>query len=274
MGNFNRMKNLLPILLLYLAGQSTYAQEFIESRTVLNTYNNGQTMREYVKYQNKDTLVEFIYFKNGQVNSKRQVLDSQRNGWSYIFNEKGVLIFRENYKNGELCDDFYCFYPNGRISRIEKYRNNHLIDTATYFNEDGLVLRTIAYLSPCEFASPDCDLFVTIFENDSKVYGYNVYKGLKSETHIIYNQSAYAKLMAHESQIPLHVQGETIFRNNCGMCHKLDKPIVGPALSCITETTSKDDLIKIIGGDNGHNRKILTEKEIDALIEYIKTNCP
>ena len=257
-----------------MIGFVTSAQESIEKRTVLNRYDNGQTMREHVKYQNNDTLVEFIYFENGQVNSKRQVIDSQRNGWSYIFNEKGELIFRENYKNGELCDDFYCFYPNGQISRIEKYRNNNLIDTATHFNEDGHVLRTVAYLSPCEFGSQDCDQFVTIFENDSKVYGYNVYKGLKSETHIIYNQSAYAKLMANENQIPLHVQGETIFRNNCGMCHKLDKPIVGPALSCITETTSKDEMTKIIGGNNGHYRRILTEKEIDALIEYIKTNCP
>ena len=55
----------------------------------MNKYDNGQTILEHVKYQDNDTLVEFVYFENGQINYKRQVVNNQRNGWSYTYNEKG-----------------------------------------------------------------------------------------------------------------------------------------------------------------------------------------
>lgn len=49
-------------------------------------------MREHVKYQNNDILVEFIYFEYGQINFKRQIVDNQRNGWSFIYTKKGELV--------------------------------------------------------------------------------------------------------------------------------------------------------------------------------------
>jgi hypothetical protein len=274
MGNLKNMKYYILIPIICLISQVSCAQEKIDKRTVLNKYDNGQTMREHIKYQNNDTLVEFVYFENGQINYKRQVVNNQRNGWSYTYNEKGELIFQENYLNNKLSDDFYCYYPSGQISRIEHYKNNKNIDTTTYFDEDGQVIRTIAFLSPCEFGSRECNQFVTIFENDSKVYGFRVEQGIKSKNHEIYNQAVYDKLMAQEKQIPLHEKGKMIFQNNCGMCHKLDKPLIGPALSCITNTKSTEDLKKLIGGENGHPTSKLTEEEINALIEYINKNCP
>lgn len=274
MGNLKNMKYHILIPIICLLSHVSWAQEKIEKRTVLNQYDNGQTMREHVKYQDNDTLVEFVYFENGQINYKRQVMNNQRNGWSYIYNEKGELIFHENYLNNELTDNFYCYYPSGQISRVEHYRNNNNVDTTTYFNEDGQVIKTIAFISPCEFGSRECNQFVTIFENGSKVYSYKVDKGLKSEDHEIYNQPVYEKLIAKENQIPLHEKGKKIFQNNCGMCHKLDKPFIGPALSCITRTKNIDELTKIVGGQNGHPTSKLTEEEINALIEYINKNCP
>ena len=274
MDNLKIMKNYILILISYLIVQVSWAQEKIEKRSVLNKYDNGQTMRERVKYQNNDTLVEFVYFENGQINFKRQVVNNQRNGWSYTYNEKGVLIFQENYLNNELSDVFYCYYPSGQISRIEHYKNNKNIDTTTYFEKDGQVIRTIAFLSPCEFGSRECNQFVTIFENGSKIYGFKVEQGITYENHEIYNQAIDDKLMAQEKQIPLHEKGKMIFQNNCGMCHKLDKPLIGPALSCITKTKNIDELTKIVGGQNGHPTSKLTEEEVNALIEYINKNCP
>lgn len=257
-----------------MIGQVAFAQEKIEKKTALNKYDNGQTKREHVKYHNNDTLVEFIYFENGKVNFKRQILNNQKNGWSYTYNEKGDIIFRENYLNGNLSGELKCYYPSGQISRIEYFKDNKHIDTTTYFDESGQVIKTIAFLSPCEFGSRECNQFVTVFKNGSKVYAFNVDKGIKSENHEIYNRSDYNELMAQTNKIPLHEKGKTIFQNNCGMCHRLDKPIIGPALNCITKTKNKDDLTKIVEGESGHPTSKLTEKEINALIEYINNNCP
>ena len=268
------MKYHILILITCLISQATFAQDKIEERTVLNKYDNGQTMREHIKYQGNDTLVEFVYFENGQINNKRQVINNQRNGWSYTYNEKGELIFHEHYLNNELTDDFYCYYPSGQLSRVEHYRNNTKIDTSTYFGEDGQVIKTVVFLSPCELGSRECNQFVTIFENGSKVYGYKLSKGLESENHEIYDQAVYDKLMAKENQIPLHEKGKVIFQSNCGMCHRLDKPLIGPALSCLTRTKTKDDLKQIVGGKNGHPVSKLTEEEINALMAYINKNCP
>lgn len=268
------MKDILLILISNLIGQVVFAQERIESRQVLDSYENGQTHREQVKYYDNDTVVELTYFEDGQLNIKRQILHKQRNGWSYTYNENGELIFHENYVNNNLSGEVKCFYPNGKTSRVESFRENKLIDTSTYFNENSQIIKTVIYTSPCEFGSRECNKVVTIYDEASKIYAYQVNDGIKSENHIIYNQNAYDQLMELANKIPIHEQGKTIFINNCGMCHGLDKPLIGPSLNCITKTKSKTELTKLIGGKNRHPISKLTEKEIQALIEFLKKNCP
>ena len=163
------MKNHILLLISFLIGQVSCTQDRVVERTVLNKYDNGQTMRERVKYLENDTLVEFVYFKNGQIDYKRQILNNRKNGWSYIYNEKGELIFFENYQNDKLSGEFKCFFPSGNISRIEHYDNNRNFDTTTYFNENEEVIKTVEYLTPCEFGSRTCKQFVTILKNGSKV---------------------------------------------------------------------------------------------------------
>ena len=80
--------------------------------------------------------------------------------------------------------------------------------------------------------------------------------------------------MVQENRTPLSEKGKTVFQNNCGMCHKLDKPFIGPALSCITNSKGETDFKAIIGGENGHPMSKLSEQEIKALIEFIQKNCP
>lgn len=261
------------LIITVLTGQISFAQENVVYRITLDKYDNGQILREHIKYHNKDTVVELIYFQNGQLKDKRQLLNNQRTGWSYSYNEKGELIFQNNYLNGNLTGVFKTFYPTGQISIIAYYKNNKKIDTTTYYNENGQVIKKVAFLLPCEFGSPECNQSVVIYENDSKIYSYEVVNGMKSENHTVYDQTVYQKIKAHEDKKPLHEKGKMIFQSNCGMCHKLDKPIIGPALNCITKTKKKDELTKIIVGKQGHPISKLTDKEIEALIEYINKNC-
>ena len=274
------MKNLKKIIkftlltLIVLLGQLSCTQDRVENRDTLNKYSNGQLMREHVKYKDNDTIVEFIYFQNGQLNYKRQLLNNQRTGWSYTYNKKGELLFQENYLNGNLTGDFKSFYPTGQISRIEHYQENRNIDTTTYYNKNGQVTKKVTFLAPCDFGSCECNQLVIVYENGSRIYSYEVNNGLKSDNYTVYDQAVYQRLMAKNNQVPLYDNGKSIFRNNCGMCHKVDKQLVGIALASFPRTMSEDELVEILGGSKGHPSTKITEKEADALIEYIDKNCP
>ena len=273
MSNLKKITIFTLLTLIVILGQLSCTQEKVENRTTLNKYNDGQLMREQVKYKDNDTIVEFIYFQNGQVNYKRQLLNNQRTGWSYTYNKKGELLFRENYLNGNLTGEFKAFYPTGQISIIEHYQENKNIDTTIYYNKNGQVTRKVAYLEPCEFGSCECNQLVVVYENGSRIYSYEVINGLKSENHTVYDQTVYMTLMAKNEEVPLYQEGRTIFRNNCGTCHKLDNQLVGLALNSFSKTIVEDELVQIIGGGKGHPTIKLTKNEAEELIEYINRNC-
>ena len=274
MGNLKKTTKFTLLTLIVLLGQLSCTQEKVENRNTLNTYTNGQLMREHVKYKDNDTIVEFIYFQNGKLNYKRQLLNNQRTGWSYTYNKKGDLQYRESYLNGNLTGEFTVFYPTGQISRIEHYQGNSNIDTTTYYSKNGQVTKKVVFLAPCEFGSCECDQLVVVYESGSKIYSFEVQNGLKSKDHEVYDQAVYLELIAKNGQEPLYEKGKSIFRNNCGMCHKIDNQLVGLGLSSFTKTMVADELVQIIGGGKGHPMIKLTEKEAEELIEYINRNCP
>lgn len=244
MGNLKKLTNFTLLTLIVLLGQSSCNQERVENRNTLNKYNNGQVMREHFKYKDNDTIVEFIYFQSGQLNYKRQLLNDKRTGWSYTYNKKGELVFRESYLNGHLAGDFKAFYPTGQISRIEYFKEDKNIDTTTYYDEYGYVTKNVAFLTPCDFGSCECNQSVVVYENGSKIYSYEVNHGLKSENHTVYDQLVYLRLMAEKEQVPLYNKGESLFLNNCGMCHKLDQQLVGLALNSFSKTINEDELVQ------------------------------
>jgi len=93
--------------------------------------------------------------------------------------------------------------------------------------------------------------------------------------------------------IPIIAQdGATLFKNNCGMCHKLGSRLVGPDLSNVTQRRSKEWLHKFIkssqsvvkSGDkdavalfNEFNQTVMpdqnvTDAQIDEILKYIEEN--
>ena len=273
MDNLQKLTKYILLALIVLSGQLSCSQERVEKKTTLKKYNDGQLMREQVKYKENDTIVEFIYYQNGQLNHKTQLLDNERTGWSYTYNKKGKLLFQENYLNGNLTGNFKAYYPTGQISRIEHYQENKNIDTTTYYNKNGQVTKKVVFIAPCDFGSCECTHLVIIYENGSRIYSYVVNNGLKSEIHTVYDQAAYQRLIAKNDQVPLYAKGKTIFQNNCGMCHKVDKQLVGIALSSFPRTMNEDELVEILGASKGHPSTKITEKEVEELMEYINRDC-
>ncbi|GIV27246.1 MAG: hypothetical protein KatS3mg027_1060 [Bacteroidia bacterium] len=86
--------------------------------------------------------------------------------------------------------------------------------------------------------------------------------------------------------------GATLFKNNCGMCHKLGSRLVGPDLTNVTQRRSKEWLHKFIkssqslvkSGDkdavaifNEFNQMVMpdqnvTDAQIDEILKYIEEN--
>ncbi len=262
------------LTLIVLLGQLSCTQERVEKRTTLNEYTNGQIMREHVTYKGNDTIVEFTYFQDGQLNRKRQLLNDQSTGWAYTYNKKGELLFQESYLDDELAGAFKAFYPSGQISRVEHYRGNMNIDTTTYYDRNGQVTKEVTYLKPCDFGSCECDQFVAVYENGSKVYSYEVRNGSELGNHTVYDQAAYLPLLAKDEQAPLYEEGRSIFRSDCGMCHKRGKQPAGVSLNSFSKTMKEDELIEIVAGRIGHPAIQLSEKEAEALVEYINKHCP
>lgn len=260
--------------MIILVTQLSCTQEKVESRTTLNKYTDGQIMREHVKYQGNDTTIEFMYFVNGKLNHKRQLLNDQRTGRSYTYNKKGELLFMESYLKGELAGDFKAFYPTGQISRIEHYQGNQNIDTTTYYDKNGQVTKQVAFLAPCDRSSCDCDQLVDVYENGSKIYSYEVHHGSASETPTVYDQAAYLGRMAGNDQVPLSEEGRSIFRSDCGMCHKRGKQPAGVALNSFPKTMNEDELVETVAGRAGHPAIRLSEKQAEALMAYLNNNCP
>ncbi len=157
------------LTLVVLLAQLSCTQERAESRTVLNKYASAQIVRQHVKYAGNDTVVEFRYYQNGQLNHKGQLLNDQRTGRAYTYNKKGELLFQENYLNGELSGEFKAFYPSGQISKVEHYRENRNVDTRRYYDRNGEVTKEVAYLTPCDLGSCKCDQFVIVYGNGRRV---------------------------------------------------------------------------------------------------------
>lgn len=215
----------ITLLLTFLLVQLSCTQQTIENKTTLDKYADGKILREQIKYQNNDTLVQLTYYKNGKLNYKIQLLNNQRVGSFYTYNN----------------------------------------------NEEQTM--KVVYRSPCDLSSCECDEVVTVYENGSKIYSYEVIKGLKSDNHTIYDQVNYQKLMAENNKVAESEKGKTLFHIHCGMCHKTENQLVGIALNSFSKTMNADELVEILGGNKGHPWTKTTRKEAEELISFINKSC-
>lgn len=267
------MKQFLIFSSIILLYQFSFAQNEVQKRDTLEVYENGEVMREHIKFLGKDTVVEKIYFQNGQLNYYTHLFGDKRNGTSFTYDENGKLIFEENYIQNKLSGAFKAFYPTGKISRTERYDFNRNVDTTFYYSEKGEIATAVVYRNPCEFGSNICNQIVTVYENGLKVYSYEVVMGLKSEKHTVFDNKVYQQVMTRLDAIPLIEKGKTVFKINCGMCHTLDHFLVAPPLRCFTKSKSGLELKELMDGANGHLVTKLSEEEFTALKEYLNKNC-
>ncbi len=264
------MRNLFLVVALILFNQVLLAQSKKEKTHVLDKYHGGQTMREHVSIQGNDTIIENVYFENGQLNFRYLLVDGQRNGKSLVYLENGDLVFEEHYSNGKLDGRLFCFYPDGSIQRIEYFKLGNHIDTSTFYNKSGMITSKVIYNTPCELGNSECDKTVMEFKNGDPVYSYEVVKGKKSESHTVLNQNLYNELIAAENITSKIEEGKALYKANCSMCHRVDKPMIGPALNQAIQNKDNMQLYEIIVNSGSHPSSKLSKEECEALMEFLK----
>ena len=110
---------------------------------------------------------------------------------------------------------------------------------------------------------------IFIYDNGVLVYSYEVFHGVSSTKHTIFNHSLYDEMM----DISMEEKGEGAFIVNCSPCHRINGMLVGPGLKCATSKYKDVEIINMAMGDNGHHPVRINEKEADAIIAYLKSTC-
>lgn len=134
---------IFALLLIFLLVQLSCTQQTVENKTVLNKYADGKILREQVKYQDNDTLVQLTYYKNGKLNYKIQLLNNQRVGSFSSFNKNEELTMKVVYKSpcdfGSCkCDEVVTVYENGykiysyEVNKGLKSENHKIYDQVSY----------------------------------------------------------------------------------------------------------------------------------------------
>ncbi|MFD2907426.1 c-type cytochrome [Flavobacterium ardleyense] len=183
-------------------------------------------------------------------------------------------LLRESvkYQDNDTITEF-TYFKNGKLNYKRQLLNNKRVGWSYTYNKRGQVTLKVDYLARCEQHSCECNQTVTAYENGSKVYSYEVTAGLKSEKHTVYDQEVYKKLKDQSTDKSDTAQGKIIFQNNCGMCHRVEKQLVGIALSSFSNTMNADELVELLAGNHGHPWTKSTQQEADQLISYINSNC-
>ena len=117
------------------------------------TYRNGKPVGVHLYYNEKGDLVQKIYYENGQQvkeedyeNGKLTGLAISANGHTRdvkFFYEDGQLKTHIVYQNDGIAETGY--HKNGKIKWEKYYRNHQKHGTWTYYDENGVKVRTQVY---------------------------------------------------------------------------------------------------------------------------------
>jgi len=173
------LKNLISYSLIMLFSivsvNTTRAQNFTDI--------SGKKQGKWIKYQGKIKVYEgqfvddipvgeFLYFypngnlkirtsfsKSGSLNRAKLFFDAQQvkiqaegnyldkkkdSIWNY-YNEDGILILDENYKNGLKEGEFKVYNHFGQLNLIENYKNDKKNGLSSEYYENGDIFRQISY---------------------------------------------------------------------------------------------------------------------------------
>jgi len=97
--------------------------------------------RQGIKYEINSTTPftgsSVSYYENGQLMSKHNYKDGERDGLSEWFHDNGQLLDRENYKNREREGLSERFYDNGQLDDKKNYKNGKKEGLTENYHKNG-----------------------------------------------------------------------------------------------------------------------------------------
>ncbi len=128
---------------------SGFVRTYYENKQLqsVKTYRNGIPNGYYLRfflnkqlslkmyYENGKPLYFIQYFEDGKIKARQY--DSIGYQWITRYNEKGILIEKQQLKNSLLVGNVYQFYDNGKIKAIIPYKNGKKHGVFKMFFPDG-----------------------------------------------------------------------------------------------------------------------------------------
>jgi len=127
---------------------------------LIDPMNRGKVIAKELYVNDKREGFSFYYYASGQLKEEVQFLNNKRNGTTRKFDENGVLVMIEIFKNGLLLERekinrkdedglkqgvWKSYYPNGSIKIEESYKNDLLTGVYKEYTEDGNIKILLQY---------------------------------------------------------------------------------------------------------------------------------
>ena len=124
------------------------------SHKIIDKYQNGQTKTEYIFPDKSDTSKYscLVYYENGKLKHKTEVIDNMFAGDKLSYYENGVLERIENLSHPTALDDslYDChitnYRPNGTKESDYTYINDKISGLGTDYDSTGNIARTAEYI--------------------------------------------------------------------------------------------------------------------------------
>ncbi|HOP50899.1 MAG TPA: hypothetical protein PK887_09785 [Ignavibacteriales bacterium] len=100
---------------------------------------SNENIRTYSEYYDKENVVR-TYHENGEIKSLAFVENGKYNGICTTFDEKGQIISRENYKDGNLDGTSVYFFIGTEIIEYEKFFYKGILVSYKKFDKHGNVV--------------------------------------------------------------------------------------------------------------------------------------
>jgi antitoxin component YwqK of YwqJK toxin-antitoxin module len=253
-------------------------------------YKSGkiQMERKFDNTCNCDKVTE--YFESGKIRSISKYLhigsfNTQLDGENIYYFENGIIQMYTFYKDGSPTGRSYNNLVDGKLAHEKFYANKFKTGTWKFYNFDGTLSEEVIYLNNKTLWNSNDDYSTNKFYFENKLaYTVEFVAGKKTNIKVI-DKESYEMLIAK-------VTGQTLFTENCGMCHSSNFDIVGPKLKGVTDQRTNEWLIKMITngdslvkigdkdavtlyqkwGNMPHpNFERLENEEVVKIIDYLKT---
>ena len=110
-------------------------------KTIIDTWDDGTPKTEKILKEN-GAMLKVSYFKNGQVQTKENIVSNLRTGRYQRFWENGMKCDETDFLDGKEHGETVLYNEQGKVWLRGEYRYGKKVGKWTFHNSDGKTSRT------------------------------------------------------------------------------------------------------------------------------------